>query len=121
MQQDHYSWPKWGQHVETKGKNGEPVDLPEAQRLLGHYKTWATTADPAVKAQAWRDMLANNARNQWTIGTISGAIQPVVASKGLKNVPGKALYSWEPTSLLGVYRPDEFYWDIGSRKEAMAR
>ena len=121
MQQDHYSWPKWGQHVETKGKNGEPVDLPEAQRLLGHYKTWATTADPAVKAQAWRDMLANNAENQWSIGTISGAIQPVVASKGLKNVPGKALYSWEPTSLLGVYRPDEFYWDIGSRKEAMAR
>jgi peptide/nickel transport system substrate-binding protein len=45
----------------------------------------------------------------------------VVANKGLKNVPQKALYSWEPTSLLGVYRPDEFYWDIGSRKEAMAR
>ena len=28
MRQDNYAWPKWGQYVETKGKNGEPVDVP---------------------------------------------------------------------------------------------
>ena len=34
MRQDGWSWPKWGQYVETAGKNGEAVDLPAARRLL---------------------------------------------------------------------------------------
>ena len=33
-------------------------------------------------------------------------------------MPKKALYSWEPTAMLGVYRIDEFYWDKTAGKEA---
>ncbi|HEY8382831.1 MAG TPA: ABC transporter substrate-binding protein [Microvirga sp.] len=118
MRQDNYSWPKWGQYVETKGKNGEPIDLPEARRLIDLYGTWMSTGDKAVQDQVWREMLHNHAQNQWVIGTVSGALQPIVVRNTLQNLPAKALYSWEPTAMLGIYRLDEVYWNKGQGKEA---
>jgi peptide/nickel transport system substrate-binding protein len=111
MRQDHFSWPKWGQFVETKGQAGEAVDTPEAQALIKLYKAWMVTSDDAEQERIWREMLRLHAENQWTIGTVAGAIQPVVVKRGLANVPERAPYSWEPTSFLGVYRVDEFFWD----------
>jgi len=116
--QDTYSWAKWGQSFETKGQNGEPVDIPEAKRLLELYGEWMSTGDVAVQERVWREMLENHAANQWSIGTVAGALQPVVTRNGLKNVPEKAYFSWEPTALLGIYRIDEFYWDRQTGKEA---
>ena len=116
--QDTYSWAKWGQSFETKGQNGEPVDNPEAKRLLELYGEWMSTGDVAVQERVWREMLDNHAANQWSIGTVAGALQPVVTRNGLKNVPEKAYFSWEPTALLGIYRIDEFYWDRQTGKEA---
>ncbi len=118
MRQDNYAWPKWGQYVETKGKNGEPVDIPEAQRLLDSYTAWMNTGDREAQRTAWREMLQNHAENQWTIGTIAGALQPIVVKNGLKNLPAKALYSWEPTAMIGIYRADEIYWNKAAGKEA---
>ncbi|MFL5314972.1 MAG: ABC transporter substrate-binding protein [Microvirga sp.] len=118
MMQTFYAWPKWGQYVETKGKNGEACDVPEAKHLLALYERWMATADEAVHEQVWREMLANHAENQWSIGTLAGAFQPIVARNGLVNIPKKALYSWEPSAMLGVYRVDEFYWDKAAGKEA---
>jgi peptide/nickel transport system substrate-binding protein len=121
MRQDNYAWPKWGQFVETKGKNGKPVDMPEAQRLLDLYDLWMTTADEAKQAEIWREMLMNHAENQWIIGTVAGALQPIVVKNGLENLPPKALYSWEPTALIGIYRVDEMFWDRSGGQEASAR
>ncbi len=118
MRQDNYAWPKWGQYVETKGKNGEAVDLPEAKRLLDLYATWMNTGNREVQRDAWREMLRNHVENQWIIGTISGALQPIVTRNGLEGLPAKALYSWEPTAMLGIYRLDEIYWNKAARKEA---
>jgi peptide/nickel transport system substrate-binding protein len=118
MRQDNYAWPKWGQFIETKGKNGEKVDLPEAQSLLDSYHVWASTGDQSVQAQAWRDMLRNHAENQWVIGTVAGALQPIVVRNRLRNLPRKALYSWEPTAMIGVYRVDELFWTRTTGQEA---
>ncbi len=118
MRQDNYSWPKWGQYVETKGKNGEQVDIPQAQRLLELYSTWMNTGNRSVQRDAWTEMLRNHAENQWSIGTISGALQPIVVRNGLHGLPAKALYSWEPTAMLGIYRVDEIYWNKAAGKEA---
>jgi peptide/nickel transport system substrate-binding protein len=118
MRQDNYAWPKWGQHVETMGKNGEPVDIPEAKRLLDLYKTWMETGNRDVQRDVWREMLRNHAENQWVIGTVAGALQPIVVRNGLHGLPEKALYSWEPTAMLGIYRLDEIYWNKAAGKEA---
>jgi peptide/nickel transport system substrate-binding protein len=118
MRQDNYAWPKWGQFVETLGKNGEPVDIPEAKRLLDLYKTWMETGNRDVQRDVWREMLRNHAENQWVIGTVAGALQPIVVRNGLHGLPQKALYSWEPTAMLGIYRLDEIYWNKAAVKEA---
>ena len=65
-------------------------------------------------------MLKNHAENQWSIGTVSGALQPIVVKNGLTNLPAKALYSWEPTALIGIYRPDEMFWNRTAGKGGAA-
>ncbi|WP_018263304.1 ABC transporter substrate-binding protein [Methylobacterium sp. WSM2598] len=117
VHQDTYAWPKWGQFVETKGKEGEPVDIPEAKTLLDLNAQWMATGDAAVQARIWGEMLRNRAENQWVIGTVAGALQPVVAKTRLVNLPDRATYSWKPTAMIGVYRMDEFFWGP-ERKEA---
>ncbi|MCG7392489.1 ABC transporter substrate-binding protein [Microvirga sp. ACRRW] len=118
MRQDNYSWPKWGQYIETKGANGEAVDLPAAKRLSELYDTWMSTGDETVQDKVWREMLLNHAENQWVIGTVAGALQPIVVRNHLQGLPEKALYSWEPTAMLGIYRVDEIYWNKAAGKEA---
>ncbi len=118
MRQDNYAWSKWGQYVETKGKTGEEVDIPEAKRLLAVYDLWMNTANRAVQRDAWGEILRNHAENQWTIGTVAGALQPIVVRNGLQGLPQKALYSWEPTAMIGIYRVDQMYWNKAVLKEA---
>jgi peptide/nickel transport system substrate-binding protein len=77
-----------------------------------------STGDKEAQAKAWREILANHAENQWIIGTVAGALQPVVMKNGLKNLPPKALYSWEPTAMIGIYRADEIFWDRAMSREA---
>lgn len=109
--QDNPSWPKWGQYSETKGKNGEPVDIPEAKHLLDLYQHWLATADNTEQARIWRKMLKNRADNLWSIGTVSGALQPIVIDRRLRNLPERGLYSWDPAALIGIYRLDEVFFD----------
>ncbi|NIX76836.1 ABC transporter substrate-binding protein [Microvirga terricola] len=118
MRQDNLAWPKWGQYVETQGKNGEPIDIPEAKRLIELYQTWLDTDDDLVQNDAWREMLRNHVENQWTIGTVAGALQPIVVREGLQGLPEKAIYSWEPTAMIGIYRLDEMFWSKPVAKEA---
>jgi peptide/nickel transport system substrate-binding protein len=66
-------------------------------------------------------MLMNHAQNTWVIGTVAGALQPVVVADRLANLPKRALYSWDPTALIGVQRLDEVFWDKGADTRAEVR
>ncbi|MDQ0445906.1 ABC transporter substrate-binding protein [Methylobacterium aerolatum] len=120
-QPDHYSWPRWSMNATSRGKSGEPCDMPEAQRLLDLDREWRATDDAARQGEIWREMLMNHARNTWTIGTVAGALQPVVAADRLVNLPVRALYSWEPTAMIGVQRLDELFWGEAPEARAEAR
>ena len=82
MRQDNYAWPKWGQYVETEGKDGEAPDMPEAQRLIALYRPGWAPATTRPQAHVWREMLVNHAENQWSIGTVAGELQPIVVRQG---------------------------------------
>ncbi|WP_375461818.1 ABC transporter substrate-binding protein [uncultured Enterovirga sp.] len=118
LRQDNYAWSKWGQHRETHGTMGEACDMAEANHLSALYDKWLGTSDDVVQAGIWREMLKVRAENVWSIGTVAGALQPIVVKVGLKNIPERAVYSWEPTSMLGVYRMDEFFWERPAGREA---
>ena len=108
--QEFLAWPKWGQYYQTRGSAGEPIDLPEAQRLMELSKAWQRTFDVAERSDIWREMLAIHADQQFGIGVLAEAPQPVIVSKRLRNVPEFATWAWEPGAHFGVHRPDEFYF-----------
>ena len=107
--QQQLQWPKWGQYHETKGKAGAPIDMPEAQVLFGLYKAWRSAGYVEKKTDIWNKMIAAYAEGVYTIGLVAGALQPVVASKRLNNVPSEGYYNWNPGAHFGCYRPDAFW------------
>ena len=73
----------------------------------GWLKTGTTRKAPGSGRTCWRI----HAEQQFSIGTVAGEIQPIVVNTRMRNVPEKAIFSWEPTSLMGIYRIDEFWFE----------
>ena len=109
--QAQYQWPLWGLNFETNGQQGEAVDMPEAQQLVALLRQWRHSKSGEERQAIWDQMLSINAQQVFTIGILNGTQQPVVVNKALRNVPEKALYSFEPTSFFGLYMPDTFWFD----------
>ncbi len=109
--QQSLQWPKWGQYYETSGKAGEPPDMPAAIRLMELNDAWRNARSDEERAAIWKEMLDIHADQQFTIGVISGVLQPVVRSNRLHNVPEKAIYNWDPGADFGIYMPDTFWLD----------
>jgi peptide/nickel transport system substrate-binding protein len=109
--QQQLEWPKWGEHVETKGRAGEAVDLPGAARLQKLYQAWLAATDAEGHAQAWHDMLRIWADQVYSIGLVAGVQQPVVVNARLRNVPTDGVYNWDPGAQFGIYKPDGFWFE----------
>ena len=108
--QTQLQWPKYGQHVETGGKSGEAVDIPEAKELARLYAAWLASGTRQERERIWHAMLELHAEQQFTIGVVSGVPQPVVARQTLMNVPEQGMYNWDPGAFFGIYRPDTFWF-----------
>jgi peptide/nickel transport system substrate-binding protein len=102
-------WPKWGLFVESKGRQGEACDLPEAQKLVELLQQWERATDDAARTSAWQEMLMINADQVFSIGTVNSTKVPVVAARKLKNVPDKGYWAWDPGGYIGLYKPDTFW------------
>ncbi len=109
--QQSLQWPKWGQHYETSGKAGEAPDMPAAKKLTELNAKWLNATESDTRAEAWREMLKIHAEETFTIGIVSGVMQPVVVGGKLRNVPKKGVYNWDPGAMFGIYRPDTFWFD----------
>lgn len=106
-----FQWPRWGQYLETNGREGEPPNLPEVEDLVQLYNAWRASSTREQRRQIWRSMLTINAEQLFTIGIVNSTLQPIVVSRDLRNVPEKGLYSFEPGAFLGRYMPDTFWFD----------
>ncbi|MEH6631818.1 MAG: ABC transporter substrate-binding protein [Halopseudomonas aestusnigri] len=109
--QQSFQWPKWGQYIETKGNAGEAVDLEAAQQLNDLYTMWLRAKSTEEKSAIWNRILLINAEETFSIGLVAEIPQPIVLSSKLKNVPEEAFYNWEPGALMGVYKPDGFWFE----------
>ncbi len=109
--QQQYQWPKWGQFYETKGKAGETPDLEPARELLRLHSEWRQAPDHPARAKIWNRILEIGAEQVYTIGIVSGVLQPVVVSNRLRNLPEKGMFNWEPGAHFGIYRPEVLWFD----------
>jgi len=57
-------------------------------------------------------MLEIHASEQYGIGILAEAPQPVVVNNTLRNVPEAPTWAWEPGAHFGVHRMDEFWFDL---------
>ena len=111
VRQDHLQWPKWGQYVQTKGRSGEPVDIPEAAELLDLFHAWEATAEESERKKIWHRMLQIHAEQVFTLGVIAGVPQPVVFKEALRNLPEEGLYNWDPGAFFGIYHLDSLWFE----------
>jgi len=109
--QTSLQWSKWGQHYETSGMAGEAPELPAARQLLELHEEWFRVGKGPERERIWHEILDLHADNVFTIGLISGVLQPVVVVDNLRNVPEVGIYNWNPGSHLGIYMPDTFWLD----------
>ena len=113
--QQQLQWPKWGQYIETRGRSGEPVDLPAANALADLNARWMRATNDDVRAGIWRHVLDIYSDQVLSIGLVSGVPQVVVVNERLHNVPADAIYNWDPGAHFGIYRPDTFWLAPGGQ------
>ncbi len=111
--QEFFAWPKWGQYYQTNGAAGEPPDMAPAKRLLKLSHDWERATTDEMRSAIWRAMLKIHAEQIYGIGILAEAPQPVVVNLNLRNVPEKAIWTWDPGAHFGIQRPDEFYFVDG--------
>lgn len=109
--QIQYQWPKWGQYIETSGKSGEAADMDKPKELLALLDEWYAQSDQKARRAIWHKMLSIWSDEVFTIGVISGVMQPVVVNAKLRNVPEEGMYTWDPGAHFGIYEPDSFWFD----------
>lgn len=118
VRQDFYEWPKFGQYYETKGAAGEAPDMPGAKKLMSLLHDWYEAGSKEDRTEIWHQMLQMHADNLYSIGIVSGVMQPITYNAHLHNVPDKGIWNWEPGAHFGLYEPDAFWFDNGDAKVA---
>ena len=117
-EQTQLQWPKWGQFTETAGSAGLEIDMPAPARLAELNRAWRVAKDEAVREDIWHEMLKINSEQMYSIGVLNAVPQPVIINNQLRNVPEIGIYSWEPSSYFGIYKPDSFWFTEARRGAA---
>lgn len=108
---DQLQWPLWGMYHLSAGQAGKAPDLKEAVELVDLLKRWGGTSQYSEREEIWHKMLSVYTQGVFSIGIINGTLQPILKSAKMRNVPDKALYGFDPTSYLGIYMPDAFWYE----------
>ncbi len=111
LSQVQYQWPMWGQYHQTGGKSGEPVDMDEGWQLQRLYEAWNESQSPEQRQAIWDEILQIHSENLFSIGIVSGTIQPVVVASEVRNVPKQGIWAWDPGAHFGLYNTELFWID----------
>jgi len=95
-------WAHWYQD----GTGEEPPEEIKAQ--WDRWQRMITTLDEQVQIEAGKEILASQAENLWTIGTVGLAPHPVIAGSTLSNFPDEANHGWD-VIWSNYLHPEQFY------------
>ena len=114
-EQTQLQWPKWGQFHETAGSAGLETDMPQAVRLVELNAAWRVASNDDERGRIWSEMLKIHSEQMYSIGVLNAVPQPVIINNQLRNLPEVGIYSWEPSSYFGIYKPDSFWFTEARR------
>ncbi|GAI52360.1 unnamed protein product, partial [marine sediment metagenome] len=98
----------WGQWYQSGGEAGEEPPT-EMKRLLDLWEKMKTTMDEEERVRLGKEILASQAENLWTIGTVGLAPAPIIVRDNLRNIPESALLGWDV--LFGSpYTPEQYFF-----------
>ncbi len=81
--------------------------------MLVLIQQWNNATTETKRSAIWREMLQIHAKQVYGIGLVSGAPQPIVINRKLRNIPEHAIWAWDPGAHFGVHRMDEFFFEGG--------
>ncbi|NQU70693.1 MAG: ABC transporter substrate-binding protein, partial [Rhodospirillales bacterium] len=108
--QQQLQWSKWGQYYESSHKVGLKSEMPIVLELSELNEAWRRAKTREKRAEIWHRMLRIHADQIFTIGVISGVLQPIVVKANLRNVPVEGIYNFDPGAYFGIYRPETFWF-----------
>jgi len=114
--QQQLQWPQWGLFVETEGEAGTGIRDPACLALMAAYGRWLAAETDRQRAAAWEEILQIHADQIFTIGLVADVPQPVVVRHGLRNLPERGLFNWDPGAHFGIHQLDAVWWE--SRRPA---
>ena len=101
-------WNAWARWHLTAGRLGK--EPPANMRRLQQWATeMSATVNEQRRIELGKKLLASNAENLWTIGTVGLAPQPVVISQRLRGVPERAIWGWDNRWTM-AYHPATWYF-----------
>jgi len=100
-------WPQWALWYLSSGAKGEkPTGKP--MQLLDWWIEMRTCMDPKRRIELGKKILASQAENLWTIGTVGLAPHPIVVKNSLRNVPERGYWGWDNRWSF-PYHPETWY------------
>ncbi len=107
-------WPRWALWYLSSGEKGaEPVGA--AREVLDAWIEMRTCMDEARRLELGKRILAAQAENLWTIGTVGLAPHPLVVKNELRNVPRRGYWGWDNRWSF-PYHPETWYLDPERRR-----
>ena len=102
------SWSKW---LITNGDQGEepPEELKRTFKLW--WDTVQFTLDEKERTRAVKEILASQAENLWTIGTVGSGPYPVLVKNNLRNVPESFESGWDHWGA-GRLSPEQYFFKV---------
>ncbi len=84
---------QWARWFQTDGEQGEePPD--HVKELRSWYDDVQSEPDPERRVELGQKILAYQAENLWSIGTVGYVPKPIIFSKNLRNIPEEGIWAW---------------------------
>ncbi len=99
--------PLWGRWYASDGKDGEEPPE-EVKKNIERYEKILVATDEEELIRLAKEILASQADNLWTIGTVGLAPRLMIVKNYLRNVPERATWEWGYL-FLNNYRPEQFF------------
>lgn len=99
---------QWALWYETDGAEGiEPPE--EVKQNIERWERMKVTQDMAEKQRLGNEILASQAENLWTFGTVGEVPTPMAVSNKLRNLPERGGHDWSIGAWTGPQHPATFY------------